>query len=74
MTTTTENRDFTKAQRQAIDLLARGGARYGTRIAVMKELQAMGLCDSHKNQYGRWVWRPTAKGWEVITELEARKA
>ena len=63
---------FTRAQRQALDLLARGGARYGTRISVMKELKDMGLCCPHEEKRrkgkGRWTWRPTALGWETIKQ------
>lgn len=67
----TDTPTFTKAQRQALELLARGGARYGTRVEVMKELKAMGLCAAHQNSKGRWVWRPTEKGWKAVAATEA---
>ena len=69
MNTTTLN----KKQRQALDLLARGGARYGTRIDVMKQLASMGLCYAHdKGTKGksRWTWRPTPQGCAVIASLK----
>lgn len=65
---------FTKAQMRALGLLARGGARYGTQIVAMRQLQAMGLCRAHdtgKGGKGRWTWRPTPEGWRVIREMEA---
>lgn len=67
---------FTEKQRQALDLLARGGARYGTRINEMRELKAMGLCYAHDKGkgfgVGRWVWRPTQAAVEVNQRIHAQ--
>lgn len=63
---------LTRKQKQALDLLARGGARYGTRYTEMQELLEMGLCYAHDNGKkgkGRWTWRPTEKGWRMIRAL-----
>lgn len=64
---------FTNEQKQALALLSRGGARYGTRIAVMKSLKDMGLCYAHDKGTkgkGRWTWRPTDTGRKAIAEME----
>ncbi len=62
-----------KAEKAALRLLARGGARYGTRIAEMRSLKARGICYAHDKgpafNKGRFTWRPTKYGWEVIKEL-----
>ena len=60
----------------ALQLLARGGARYGTMHAEMAELRDMGLCRSHQKPgrvvrgklVGDWTWRPTDAGRAVIVE------
>jgi len=70
---------YTRAQLQALELLARGGARYGTRIEEMRQLKDMGLCYAHdkgdvrkpgswgsRKKIGRWTWRPTPAGWDAI--------
>lgn len=64
---------FTEKQMQALELLATGGARYGTRFDDMTALKDMGLCYAHskgdEGRVGNWTWRPTEKGWSVIEEL-----
>lgn len=71
---------FTRLQKRALRLLARGGVRYGTQITEMRQLRDMGLCYAHDkgeqpNGKGRWTWRPTDEGRRVIAEmgLEAMK-
>jgi len=68
---------YTRAQRQALALLARGGARYGTRYVVMCQLRDMGLCYAHdKGEHltkGRWTWRPTEAGRAAIAALAAAR-
>lgn len=65
------NRDELRALR----LLARGGARYGTQLPAMTSLKAQGLCYAHDKgpsfRKGRWTWRPTPKGKELIAKLLA---
>lgn len=64
---------FTRSQRQALALLGTGGARYGTRYEVMRELKEMGLCYAHDKgshlRRGRWTWRTTQKGREAYESL-----
>lgn len=64
---------FNKAEMAALRLLARGGARYGTRIAIMYSLKDRGICYAHdKGSHigaGRFTWRPTQYGWKVIREV-----
>lgn len=67
---------FTRAQKGALRLLARGGARYGARYGIMTELRDLGLCYAHdtgKPPPGRWTWRPTAAGRAAIASMEAVK-
>jgi hypothetical protein len=55
----------------ALQLLARGGARYGTMYAQMAELRDMGLCQAHQTPgktVGQWTWRPTDAGRALIAE------
>ncbi len=66
----------------ALQLLARGGARYGTMHEQMTELRDMGLCRAHEKpgrvvhgkMVGQWTWRPTDAGLAVIAEkgIQAR--
>lgn len=67
--------DLNKDELKALNLLARGGARYGTRITEMQSLKAKGLCYAHDNgehrKKGRWTWRPTEKGWTLIKLRQA---
>lgn len=68
---------FTKRQRVALRLLARGGARYGTEYEAMTELRDMGLAYAHdtgKPPPGRWTWRPTAAGLAAQSALTALRA
>lgn len=63
---------FTKRQRTALRLLARGGARYGTMHTEMTELKRMGLAfafDHRRPGPGRWTWRPTQAGRAAIAAL-----
>jgi hypothetical protein len=59
---------LSRDQRFALKLLARGGARYGTRISAMKQLQDMGICRALMDRHGRWVWVPTDKGTKLISQ------
>lgn len=74
----TGQRTFTREQRMALDLLACGHVRYGTRIEVMKQLRDMGLCYAHDNgahlRKGRWIWRPTNEYRKVIVALASARA
>lgn len=68
---------WTRKEQQALDLLARGAVRYGTRIGEMRKFKALGLCCAYDRgshlKRGRWLWVPTAKGWEVLKKLEATR-
>ncbi len=65
---------MTRKERQALILLGRGGARYGTRITEMYALKERGLCYAHDKGpsvgAGRWTWRPTEAGWKAIAEMK----
>ena len=60
----------------ALQLLARGGARYGTMYEQMAELRDMGLCAAQQKlgkivngkEVGGWIWRPTTLGRAIIME------
>ena len=63
---------LTRRQAIALRLLARGGARYGTRHAEMTALRDMGLAVAHdtgKPSPGKWTWRPTEAGRVEIVKL-----
>lgn len=64
--------DLTKAERVALKFLARGGARYGTRLREMRLLKDKGLAYAHDKGTegpGRWTWRPTQAGWHLINDM-----
>lgn len=70
---------LTRRQRGALHLLARGGARYGTRHDAMAELRDLGLAYAHdkgglREYPGRWTWRPTPAGRAAIAAMEPANA
>lgn len=72
-TSQTTRPDLSKSQREALRLLSRGGARYGTRTADMQALKAHGLAVAHdtgKPPPGRWTWRPTEAGRAMLEAMQ----
>lgn len=67
--------EWTKKQRRAMALLARGGVRYGTMHAQMSRLRDLGLAYAHNTGVpglGQWTWRLTPDGWATAKGLGLR--
>lgn len=69
---------YNRKQIQALELLARGGARYGTRIEDMRFLKERGFCAAfskgREGTRGNWTWRPTQAGRDEIARVRAALA